>query len=219
MRLHIAPSILSADFRRLEEEITAVEQAGADWIHLDVMDGTFVPNITFGPMVVDAVNRCTSLPLDVHLMIESPERYIEDFVRAGADYLTIHVETGYHHQRTLSRIRLLGAKAGVSLNPGTPLQSIEYLLPDLDLLLIMTVNPGFGGQSFLERLIPKIKKARQIIDTSPYSVLLEVDGGVNSKIAPLLRSEGVDVLVSGSAIFSKDDYQEAIAALKESHPI
>lgn len=215
MAVKIAPSILAADFRHLEAEIQAVETAGADWIHLDVMDGRFVPNISFGPLVVAAVNRCTDLPLDVHLMIETPEHYLEEFVAAGADYLTIHIETGYHHQRTLSRIRELGIKAGISLNPGTSLSAVENLLPDLDLILIMTVNPGFGGQPFLSSMLPKIGKTRELIDQSGQEIVLEVDGGITPKTAMLLREYGVDVLVAGSAIFKQSEYQQVISDLRD----
>lgn len=214
MTTKIAPSVLAADFTRLAEEVQSVSRAGADWLHLDVMDGMFVPNISFGPMIVAAVKRCSDLPLDVHLMIEAPERYIEDFAKAGADYLTVHVETGYHLQRTLARIRELGIKAGVSLNPATSLSTIEYLLPDIDLILIMTVNPGFGGQPFLNHLLTKIGDARLLIDRSNRPILLEVDGGVNTQTASELRERGVDVLVAGSAVFSAPDYQAAIAALR-----
>ncbi|MFT3773478.1 MAG: ribulose-phosphate 3-epimerase [Minicystis sp.] len=197
----IAPSILSADFGRLDEEIRAVEAAGADWIHLDVMDGRFVPNITIGPLVVDAVRRATKLPLDVHLMIVEPERYVDDFRKAGADWIAVHVETSPHLHRTLQHLRSIGAKAGVVLDPHTPEESIRYVLGDLDLVLVMSVNPGFGGQSFIPGVLPKIRALRSMIDRAGLDVALEVDGGVSQATVGAVVGAGARVLVAGSAVF------------------
>ena len=210
----IAPSILSADFSRLGEEIAAVEAAGADWIHIDVMDGHFVPNITIGPAVVASLRKTTRLPFDVHLMIENPERYIDDFARAGADWITVHVEAAHHLHRTVGIIRERGLKAGVSLNPATPLSLVEPILPDVDLLLMMTVNPGFGGQKFIERSIPRIAEARQMIRTVAPEVILEVDGGVSLKNIRTIADAGAEVLVAGSAVFGSNDYAATIGAMK-----
>jgi ribulose-phosphate 3-epimerase len=210
----IAPSILSADGGRLHEEIAAVEKAGADWIHIDVMDGHFVPNITMGPAIISALRKTTKLPFDVHLMIENPENYIESFARAGADIITVHVEAASHLHRTIDIIKKAGKKAGVSLNPATPLTQIEEILPDIDLLLIMSVNPGFGGQQFIETTLPKIIKAKEMLSALSNKPLLEVDGGVNlQNIAGIARA-GADVLVAGASIFGTDDYSQTIAALK-----
>jgi ribulose-phosphate 3-epimerase len=210
----IAPSILSADGSRLHEEITAVEKAGADWIHIDVMDGHFVPNITMGPAIISALRKTTKLPFDVHLMIENPENYIESFASAGADIITVHVEAAHHLHRTIDIIKKAGKKAGVSLNPATPLTQIEEILPDIDLLLIMTVNPGFGGQQFIKTTLPKIAKASQMLTALPHKPLLEVDGGVNLKNIAGIARAGADVLVAGASIFGTDDYQQTITALK-----
>jgi len=210
----IAPSILSADFSRLGEEIAAVEAAGADWIHIDVMDGHFVPNITIGPAVVASLRKVTRLPFDVHLMIENPERYIDDFARAGADWITVHVEAARHLHRTVSLIRERGLKAGVSLNPATPLSLVEPILADADLLLLMTVNPGFGGQKFIERSIPRIAEAREMIRTLAPEVLLEVDGGVSLKNIRTIADAGAQILVAGSAVFGSGDYAATIGAMK-----
>jgi ribulose-phosphate 3-epimerase len=210
----IAPSILSADGSRLGEEIAAVEAAGADWIHIDVMDGHFVPNLTIGPGLVASIRKTTRLPFDVHLMIENPERYIEDFSKAGADGITIHVEAAAHLHRTVTMIREKGLKAGVSLNPATPLVQIEPILPDIDLLLIMTVNPGFGGQKFIGGSLPRIKKAQELIRTFAPKVLLEVDGGVTLKNLRAIADAGADILVAGSAIFGSGNYPATIAAMK-----
>ena len=210
----IAPSILSADFARLGEEISAVEAAGADWIHVDVMDGHFVPNITMGPLVVDAVRRSTSLPIDVHLMIENADRFIKQFAQAGADYITIHVETAAHLHRSIHLIKEQGKKAGAALNPATPLSALEWILPDLDLVLVMSVNPGFGGQQFIASSLEKIRQLRALIDQKGLQTLIQIDGGVNSTTAAEVIKAGVDVMVAGSAIFGSADYRSSIAGLK-----
>jgi ribulose-phosphate 3-epimerase len=210
----IAPSILSADSSRLSEEISAVEKAGAGWIHIDVMDGHFVPNITLGPAIISTLRKTTKLPFDVHLMIENPERYIESFSQAGADIITVHVEAANHLHRTVDIIKKAGKKAGVSLNPATSLTQIEEILPDIDLLLIMSVNPGFGGQQFIKTSLPKIVRAKKMLEALPYKVLLEVDGGVNLKNIGDIAQAGADVIVAGAAVFGSDDYQKTIAALK-----
>ncbi|MDI6775892.1 MAG: ribulose-phosphate 3-epimerase [Syntrophales bacterium] len=210
----IAPSILSADFSRLCEEIAAVEAGGADWIHIDVMDGHFVPNITIGPGVITSLRKTTKLPFDVHLMIENPYRYVEDFAAAGSDIITVHVEATEHLHRTLTMIRDMGIKVGVSLNPATPLIQVEPVLADLDLLLIMTVNPGFGGQEFISSMLPKIRKAREMINTISPAVSLEVDGGVNLENIKTIAEAGADVVVAGTSIFGSKDYRCTIAAMK-----
>jgi len=210
----IAPSILSADGGRLAEEIKAVEKAGANWIHVDVMDGHFVPNITMGPGLVGALRKATSLPFDVHLMIKNPDIYIEAFANAGADYITVHVEAAKHLHRTIELIKKTGRKAGVSLNPATPLVSIEEILPDIDLLLIMSVNPGFGGQKFIESSLAKIRRASDMIARLPKKPLLEVDGGVNLQNIASIAQAGADVLVAGAAVFGAGDYTQTIGALK-----
>lgn len=210
----IAPSILSADFCRLGEEIMAVEAGGADYIHIDVMDGHFVPNITIGPPVVAAVRKITRLPLDVHLMIENPDRYIPDFAAAGADIIVVHAEASIHLHRSIQLIKSLGKKAGVSLNPATPLNYLEYVLADLDLVLLMTVNPGFGGQSFIEEALPKIKALRAMLDKRGLEAELEVDGGVKVDNIARISHAGADVFVAGSAVFGNSDYTATIKALK-----
>lgn len=207
----VAPSILSADFANLEKEIKAVAEAGADWIHVDVMDGRFVPNITIGIPVVKSLKKVSPLPLDVHLMIEEPERYVEDFIKAGSDYLTIHVEATKDPVAVLRRIRELGAKPGITLRPKTSLATVLPLLPLCDLVLVMTVEPGFGGQSFMHDQIEKISKLRQEIKTKNLNCLIEVDGGINAETAKLCHE--ADVFVAGSYVFGKD-YKTAIAALK-----
>jgi ribulose-phosphate 3-epimerase len=213
--LKIAPSILSADFARLAEEIKDVEKGGADWIHVDVMDGHFVPNITIGPLIVEAVRPHTSLPLDVHLMIENPERYIPDFVKSGADIISVHQEASHHLHRTIYQIKDLGAKAGVVLNPATPVELIKDILPDLDLVLFMSVNPGFGGQSFIPSVVHKIRKCRDWLNEQGITnVDIEVDGGINSETARLCEEAGANVLVAGSAVFNQADRKEAISKIR-----
>ena len=211
----IAPSILSADFSRLGEEVKAVEEAGADYIHVDVMDGHFVPNITIGPLIVKAVRRVTDLPLDVHLMISNPDQYAAEFVRAGADKLTIHAEAVYHLHRSIQLIRSLGAEPAVSLNPATPLNVIEYVLGDLDMVLLMTVNPGFGGQDFIPAVVPKIERLRQMVEKQGLDVEIEVDGGINPETIQTVSSAGADVFVAGSAIFGSRDYAGTMALMRE----
>jgi ribulose-phosphate 3-epimerase len=213
-RVLIAPSILSADFSRLGEEVRAVEAAGADWMHLDVMDGHFVPNLTIGPAIVKAVDRVTDLPLDVHLMIDNPGDFVEEFAKAGADYLVVHQEGQPHLHRLVGRIRELGVKAGVALNPSTPLGTLDDILPDIDLLLIMSVNPGFGGQAFIPGAVAKLRAAREMIDRIKPAVLLEIDGGIKADNAAAVREAGVDAIVSGSGIYGHRDYRTMIAGLK-----
>ncbi len=210
----IAPSILSADFARLGEEIRAVEAAGADYIHVDVMDGRFVPNITIGPLVVEAARRVTTLPLDVHLMIAEPDRYVPAFAEAGADLVVVHAEAALHLHRTVQLIKSLGRKAGVALNPATPLDCLEYVLEELDLVLLMTVNPGFGGQSFIEACLPKIQALRGILDRRGLETELEVDGGVKTDNIDRISHAGADVFVAGSAVFGSGDYVSTIAELR-----
>ena len=215
MKIQIAPSILSADFGRLAEEVRSVEMAGADVIHVDVMDGHFVPNITIGPMVVKALRSVTKLPLDVHLMIEFPDRYIEAFARAGASWLTVHVEACSHIHRTINAIKALGVKAGAVLNPATSPSTLEYILADLDLVLVMSVNPGFGGQHFIPSSLDKIRHLRKLLASLDHYVPIEVDGGVNSQTIEAVVSAGADICVAGSAIFGARDYAATIENLKE----
>ena len=210
----IAPSILSADFARLGEEVRAIDEGGADWIHVDVMDGHFVPNITLGPFVVEAVKRTTSLPLDVHLMIEAPERYIDAFVRAGAATVGVQVEACPHLHRTIGQIHDAGARACVVLNPATPAAAVEPVLGDVDQVLVMTVNPGFGGQKFIEATLPKLETLRNWIDGRGLDVALEVDGGVAVETIGRAAAAGADVFVAGTAVFGAPDYADAIAALR-----
>ena len=210
----IAPSILSADFSRLGDEVKALEAAGADYVHIDVMDGRFVPNITIGPLVVEAVRKVTSLPLDVHLMIAEPDRYIADFAHAGADIIVVHAEATNHLHRTVQLIKSFGKRAGVSLNPATSLHVLDFILDDLDLVLLMTVNPGFGGQSFIEECLPKIHALRGMLDKKGLETELEVDGGVKTANIDRIAHAGADVFVAGSAVFGSDDYAATIAELK-----
>lgn len=211
----IAPSILSANFAKLGEEITEVENSGADYIHVDVMDGHFVPNITIGPLIVEAIRPVTDLPLDVHLMIENPDRYIPTFAKAGASIISVHQEACPHLHRTIQLIKDQGVKAGVVINPATPVEMIKETLSYVDLVLVMTVNPGFGGQSFIHETLPKIKLLDELRKEHQYSFELEVDGGVNAETAKLCTDAGADVLVAGSAIFNKADRKAAIAEIRE----
>ena len=213
--IKIAPSILSADFSRLGEEVQAIDRAGADYIHVDVMDGHFVPNITIGPLVVDALRKVTDKPLDVHLMIENPDRYIADFASAGADIITIHQEAVAHLHRTVELIKSLGKRAGVSLNPATPVESLDVILDELDLVLIMSVNPGFGGQAFIPTALDKIRALRQRITQRGLAAELQVDGGVKLDNIRDVVVAGADVLVAGSAVFNTADYAATITALRE----
>jgi len=210
----IAPSILSADFARLGEEVKAVQDAEADWAHVDVMDGMYVPNITIGPPVVKALKRVTDMPLDVHLMIVDPDRYLDDFIAAGSDFLMVHAEAAVHLQRTVSYIREKGCKAGVSLNPATPLSHLEYVLPDVDMVLIMTVNPGFGGQGFIPQMMDKISDLRTLLDTYDREIILQVDGGVKVDNIKEVAEAGADVFVAGSAVFGSENYAETITAMR-----
>lgn len=212
--IKIAPSILSADFANLQKDIQDVEQGGADYIHIDVMDGHFVPNITIGPLVVEAIRPITKLPLDVHLMIENPDTYIPAFAKAGADIISVHVEASRHLHRTVQLIKAEGVKAGVVINPATPVESIVPILKDVDLVLLMTVNPGFGGQAFIKDVLPKISQVRSLITERGLSVEVEVDGGVNPETAALCVDAGADVLVAGSAIYQQTDRKEAISSIR-----
>ena len=210
----IAPSILSADFTKLGGEIKAVEDAGADWIHVDVMDGHFVPNITMGPIIVEAARQATSLPLDVHLMIENPDRFISDFISAGADIISVHAETCTHLNRTVQLIKESGARAGAVLNPATPIQAVQWVLENIDFVLIMSVNPGFGGQQFISNSLEKIRELKKFIQSSELSVLIQVDGGVNKGTIKDISLAGADVFVAGSAVFGSDDYKETIRTFR-----
>jgi len=211
----IAPSILSADFACLAEEIKAVEQAGADILHIDVMDGHFVPNFTIGPPIVAAIKKVTRLPLDVHLMMTNPDDFIPEFIEAGSNYLTVHVETCPHLHRTIQSIKERGIRAGVTLNPATPLSAVEPILPEVDLLLIMSVNPGFGGQKFIPSVMEKIKAARRMIDAKGLKVELEVDGGLKVENVGAISSAGADIFVAGSAIFGSKDYKQTISKMRQ----
>ncbi|MFP7232409.1 ribulose-phosphate 3-epimerase [Bacillus subtilis] len=215
--IKVAPSILSADFAALGNEIKDVEKGGADCIHIDVMDGHFVPNITIGPLIVEAVRPVTDLPLDVHLMIEEPDRYIPAFAKAGADILSVHAEACPHLHRTIQLIKEQGVKAGVVLNPHTPVQVIEHIFDDLDLVLLMTVNPGFGGQKFIHSALPKIKEVKRMADErGKQDLLIEVDGGVNKETAPLVIEAGANLLVAGSAVYGQPDRKKAISEIRGS---
>ena len=211
----IAPSILSADFSRLGDEIKAVEAAGADWIHADVMDGHFVPNITIGPLIIEAVRRVTSLPIDVHLMIDNPDDYIPAFANAGASLISVQVEASIHLNRSVQLIRECGARPGVVLNPTTPIQSLEWIIEDIDFVLIMSVNPGFGGQAFIKNSLDKIAALRKMIQQKNLKTLIEVDGGVNDTTIADIAAAGVDAFVAGSAIFGSRDYAQTIAGFRE----
>lgn len=213
--IKIAPSILSADFSRLGEEVKAVEEAGADWIHVDVMDGAFVPNITIGPPVVESLRKVTELPLDCHLMIENADKYIPDFVSAGADIISVHVEACPHLHRTIQAIKEHGIKAGVVLNPATTLFALDEIIEDVDMVLLMSVNPGFGGQKFIRQVLGKIQLLRNTLDQSEAEIDVQVDGGVNPENANIVKKAGANVLVAGSAIFGSKDYKKAIDALRE----
>lgn len=212
--IKIAPSILSADFSILGEEIKAIENAKADWVHIDVMDGHFVPNISFGEPIVKSIRKITDMPFDVHLMIENADCFINDFASAGADYITIHQEAGNHIDRSIQLIKSLGIKAGISLNPATPVNSIEHLLPELDLILIMSVNPGFGGQKFIPYTLDKICLLKELREMNDYNYLIEVDGGVNTENNQVIIDAGADVLVAGSAVFKSEKYEKTIEELR-----
>ena len=211
----IAPSILSADFTKLAKEIKAVEDAKADYLHIDVMDGHFVPNITVGPFIVEAARRATRLPLDVHLMIDNPDKFIPDFAKAGSDIITVHAEASRHLHRTIQYIKEQGIRAGVSLNPTTSLSVLEHILGDVDLILIMTVNPGFSGQSFIKSCLPKIERLRKMLDDGNYKAELEVDGGIKVSNIGAVAKAGADVFVAGSAIFGSENYKKTISAMRQ----
>ncbi|MFS1518329.1 ribulose-phosphate 3-epimerase [Bacillus sp. SCS-151] len=212
--IKVAPSVLAADFSRLADEITDVVEGGADYIHIDVMDGHFVPNITIGPLIVDAIRPITNIPLDVHLMIENPDTYIPLFAKAGADIISVHVEACPHLHRTIHLIKEHGVKAGVVLNPSTPVESIQHILEDIDLVLLMTVNPGFGGQQFIRSVVPKIEAVSKMIQDKRLQVEIEVDGGVNVETAPICVEAGANVLVAGSAVYNKQNRKEAIKSIR-----
>jgi ribulose-phosphate 3-epimerase len=214
MSMYIAPSILSADFARLGDEVRAVEEAGADWIHVDVMDGRFVPPITIGAAVVRDLRKVTTLPLDVHLMVHEPDHLLEDFAAAGADWITVHAEAVKHLDRSLQVISSLGIKAGIALNPATPVESVEWAIEKADLVLIMSVNPGYGGQEFIEYTLRKAEALRKLIDRRGLDITLEIDGGVNTKTAAAVASAGIEVAVAGSAVFGSSNYAQAIADIR-----
>jgi ribulose-phosphate 3-epimerase len=214
MPIRIAPSILSADFGRLADEVRAVEAGGADWIHVDVMDGRFVPNITIGPLVVEAVRKVTKLPVDVHLMIVEPERYVEAFAKAGADLISVHAEVSPHLHRTIQAIRAAGARPSVSLNPATPLDCLEYVLGDLDMVLLMTVNPGFGGQSYIPAVTEKVRRLRRMADERGQQLEIQVDGGIKPSTVGAVAEAGANAFVAGTAVFGASDYRAAIQAIR-----
>jgi ribulose-phosphate 3-epimerase len=213
--IKLAPSILSADFLKLGEEIRAAGEAGADLLHIDIMDGHFVPNITIGPFIVEAIHKISPLPLDVHLMIEEPDKYVMDFIKAGSDYLTVHYEASIHLHRTVSWIKESGVRAGVSLNPATPVRNLEHILPDIDMALIMSVNPGFGGQKFIQTAIDKIRTLKRLIEEKGLSTIIEVDGGVKLDNLQDIMSAGADIFVMGSAFFNSEDYGKTVRQFKE----
>jgi ribulose-phosphate 3-epimerase len=215
MPIRIAPSILSADFGRLADEVRAVEAAGADWIHVDVMDGRFVPNITIGPLVVEAVRKVTRLPIDAHLMIVEPERYVEAFAKAGADLISVHAEVSPHLHRTIQAIRAAGARPAVALNPSTPLDCLEYVLGDVDMVLLMTVNPGFGGQGYIPAVTEKVRRLRRMADERGQELEIEVDGGVKASTVGEVARAGANVLVAGTAVFGAKEYRAAVHDLRD----
>jgi ribulose-phosphate 3-epimerase len=215
MPIRIAPSILSADFGRLADEVRAVEAAGADWIHVDVMDGRFVPNITIGPLVVEAVRKVTRLPIDAHLMIVEPERYVEAFAKAGANLISVHAEVSPHLHRTIQAIRAAGARPSVALNPSTPLDCLEYVLGDVDMVLLMTVNPGFGGQSYIPAVTEKVRRLRRMADERGQELEIQVDGGVRASTVGEVARAGANVLVAGTAVFGAKDYRAAVHDLRD----
>ena len=214
-RIRIAPSLLSADFSRLAEEVAVCEKGGADWLHVDVMDGQFVPNLTFGAKIIETVRKLTRLPLDVHLMVVQPEKYFDDFAAAGATGLTIHVEAAPHLHRQMQRIRELGCSPGVALNPSTGLEAVREIVPDIDLLLVMTVNPGFGGQKFIPQMLAKISRARDMLDAAGSGATLEVDGGISRDTIAPAHDAGADTFVAGNAVFTARDPRAEIAALRD----